>query len=107
MRILDLVHDTNLVELDVEVLVDTLEGTADLNVVLELNGHLVVDERLEEAVFPMCQPFSPNKSCVFLVPFHIPLCPNQTFEKAGFRFTGWVFFLPSAFKLACFWVPEG
>lgn len=48
MRVLDLLDDLNVVELDVEVLIDALERAADLNVVLELDRDLVVDERLEE-----------------------------------------------------------
>ena len=49
MRVLELVDDADVVELDVEVLVDALERAADADVVLELDRHLVVDERLEEA----------------------------------------------------------
>lgn len=49
MRVLDLVDDGDVVELDVEVLVDALERAADLDVVLELDGDRRVDERLEEA----------------------------------------------------------
>jgi hypothetical protein len=49
VRILDLVDDGNVVELDVEVLVHALKGAADADVVLELDGDRLVDERLEEA----------------------------------------------------------
>lgn len=49
MRILELVEDGNVVELDVEVLVDALEDAADLDVVLELDCDLLVDEGFEEA----------------------------------------------------------
>ena len=49
MRVLDLLHDLDVVELDVEVLVDALEDAADLDVVFELDCDLVVDEGLEEA----------------------------------------------------------
>ena len=49
MRVLQLLDDGDVIELDVEVLVDALEGAAKLDVVLELDGDLVVDERLEEA----------------------------------------------------------
>lgn len=49
MRILELLHDLDVVELDVEVLVDALEHAADLYVVLELDRDLVVDEGFEEA----------------------------------------------------------
>lgn len=50
MRVLQLLDYLDLVELDVEVLVHALEGAAELDVVLELDGDLLVDERLEEAV---------------------------------------------------------
>lgn len=49
VRILELVEDGNVVELDVEVLVDALEDAADLDVVLELDRDLLVDEGFEEA----------------------------------------------------------
>ncbi len=49
MRILQLINDADVVQLDVEVLVDTLESAPDLDVVLELDRDLMVDERLEEA----------------------------------------------------------
>lgn len=49
MRVLELLDDLDVVELDVEVLVDALEDAADLDVVLELDRDLVVDEGLEEA----------------------------------------------------------
>lgn len=48
MRVLELFDDGNFFQLDVEVLVDALEDAADLDVVLELDGDLMVDERLEE-----------------------------------------------------------
>lgn len=50
MGILDIVDDADVVELNVEILIDALERSADLDVILELNCDLVVDERLEEAV---------------------------------------------------------
>ena len=49
MRVLELLEDLDVVELDVEVLVDALEDAADLDVVLELDGDLVVDQGFEEA----------------------------------------------------------
>lgn len=49
MRILQFFDDLDVVELDVEVLVDGLEGAADGNVVLQLYSDLMVDERLEKA----------------------------------------------------------
>lgn len=49
MGVLDLLKNLDVVELDVEVLVDALEDTADLDVILELDRDLVVDEGFEEA----------------------------------------------------------
>jgi hypothetical protein len=49
MRVLDFLQNLNVVELDVEVLVDTLEDTTDLDIILELDRDLVVDEGFEEA----------------------------------------------------------
>jgi hypothetical protein len=48
MGILDLLDDLDVVQLDVEVLIDALERAPDLDVILELDCHLMVDERLEE-----------------------------------------------------------
>ena len=50
MRILELLHNADIVQFDVQVLVYTLQSAADLNVVLELHGDFMVDEGLEEAV---------------------------------------------------------
>lgn len=49
MRVLELLNDLYVVQLDVEVLVDALQCATDLNVVLKLNSYFVVDERLKEA----------------------------------------------------------
>lgn len=49
MRIFELLDDLYVIQLDVEVLVDTLQHAPDLNVVLQLDRHLVVDERFEKA----------------------------------------------------------
>ena len=49
MRVFELLENLDIVELDVEVLVDALQGPPDLNVIFELDGDLVVDESLEEA----------------------------------------------------------
>ena len=49
MRVLQLFHHLDVVELNVEVLIHRLERPPDLNVVFELHRDLVVDERLEEA----------------------------------------------------------
>lgn len=49
VRVLELLDDGDVVELDVEILVHALERAAKLDVVLELHRDLLVDERLEEA----------------------------------------------------------
>lgn len=53
MRVFDLIHHLNVIELDVQELVDRLEGAADRDVILELHGDLVIDEGFEEAVRPL------------------------------------------------------
>lgn len=50
VRILDVLNDGYVVKLEVQVLINALEGAADLDAVLELNGDLDVDQRLEETV---------------------------------------------------------
>ena len=50
MWVLDLLQDTNVVKLDVQVLIDGLKGAFNADVVLELDDHFLVDERLEEAI---------------------------------------------------------
>lgn len=50
VRILELLDDGDVVELDVEELVDALQRAADRDVVLELDRDFVVDEGFEEAV---------------------------------------------------------
>ncbi len=50
MRILQLFHHLYIIELDVEVLIDRFKSSPYLNIVLELDGDLVVDQCLEEAV---------------------------------------------------------
>jgi hypothetical protein len=47
--IFDFVDDRDIIQLDVQVLVDGFEGTADEYVILQFNGDLVLNERLEEA----------------------------------------------------------
>lgn len=49
MRVLVVVDDSDVVELDVEVLIHRLEGALDLDIILELDHDHVVDESLEEA----------------------------------------------------------
>jgi predicted urease superfamily metal-dependent hydrolase len=48
VRVLQLFDDGDVVELDVEVLVDALQRASNLDVVLQLHRHFVIDERLEE-----------------------------------------------------------
>jgi hypothetical protein len=48
MRPPHLIYGLGVVELDVEVLVDTLESSADLNFVFEFDGDFLLDERFEE-----------------------------------------------------------
>lgn len=49
MRILQLILQLNIIQLDIQELVDGFEGAFDRDVVLELDGHFMVDEGLEEA----------------------------------------------------------
>lgn len=49
--ILDLLVNRDVVQLDVEVLIDALEGAGDLDIVLELDGDRLVNQGFEEA-FP-------------------------------------------------------
>lgn len=48
VRVLLLVLDGEVRELDVEVLVDGVERAAQLQIVLQLNDHLLTDERFEK-----------------------------------------------------------
>lgn len=48
MRPPDLVYSLCIIQLDVQVLIDAFQCPADLDLVLELYGDLVFDERLEE-----------------------------------------------------------
>lgn len=58
MRVLELLYYLDVIELDVEVLVHAFQNALELDVVFELHGDLMVDERLEETI-PMNQrPFS-------------------------------------------------
>ena len=50
MRVLVQIKDIDIIELYVQVLVDGFEGAPDPNIILELNGHRLVGERLEETV---------------------------------------------------------
>lgn len=51
MRVLVQIEDVDIVELDVEVLVDGLQGAADANVIFEFDRDGLVGEGLEEAGF--------------------------------------------------------
>ena len=51
MRILELLYHLDVLELEVEVLIDRLKRPPELDVVLELDGDLVIDQRFEEAGF--------------------------------------------------------
>lgn len=57
--IAELVQDRDVVKLDIQVLIDTLECASYRDVVLELNSDLVVDQSFEEAV----QLVSPAHNC--------------------------------------------
>ena len=50
VRVFQFLDDLDIVELDVEELIDRLERASDLNIVLQLDRHLVVDEGLEKAI---------------------------------------------------------
>lgn len=49
MRVFEVIDHADVIEFDVEILVDALERTADLDIVLELDGNLMVDQCLEKA----------------------------------------------------------
>lgn len=49
VRVLDLLDDLHILQLDVEELIHALEGAADGDVVFELDGYGCVDEGFEEA----------------------------------------------------------
>ena len=54
MGILELFDHLDVLKLDVQVLVNGLESSADLNFLFQLNRDLLLDKSLEEAVFPAC-----------------------------------------------------
>ncbi len=45
-----LIHGLGIVQLDVQILVYTLQGSSYLHLVLEFNGDFVLDERFEETI---------------------------------------------------------
>jgi hypothetical protein len=51
MRVFELLHNRNVIQLDVKILVDAFEGAPQLDVVLEFHGDFVVDECFEEAAW--------------------------------------------------------
>ena len=50
MRPFQLIHRLCIVQLDVQVLVHTLQRAADLDFVFEFDSDFVLDERFEEAI---------------------------------------------------------
>ena len=48
MRVFQLLDDVDVVQFDVEILINRLECASDLNIVLQLHRHLVINQRLEE-----------------------------------------------------------
>ena len=49
MWVLQLLHDLYIIEFYIEELINGFEGAFDRNIVLEFNGHFVVDKGLEKA----------------------------------------------------------
>lgn len=66
MRILQLLNHLDVIQLDVQVLIDRLQRSADLDVVLELDRHLVVDERLEKTVRRDCVRYTCGEIAQFM-----------------------------------------
>lgn len=59
MRVLELFYYGDVIKLDVEVLVDAFQCTAQLDIVLELYSDLMVYQGLEEAMWhEFCQPIT-------------------------------------------------
>lgn len=54
MRVFQLLHDLYIIELDIKELVNGFKNAFDRDIVLELNGHFMVDEGLEEAEEQHC-----------------------------------------------------
>ena len=48
MRVFNFVDDLDVVQLDVQELIDRFESSPNGDVILKLNGHLMVDESLEK-----------------------------------------------------------
>jgi len=49
MRIFDLFYHSDIIELDIKILIDRLQCSADLDVVLEFHRDFMVDKSLEKA----------------------------------------------------------
>jgi hypothetical protein len=49
VRIVDQIQNLDIIQLDVQILVDALQGPTDTDVVLQLDGDGMVRERLEKA----------------------------------------------------------
>ena len=49
MRIFDVLHDRDVVQLDIQILIHTLQRSAYRNVILEFDCDFMVDEGLEKA----------------------------------------------------------
>jgi len=49
MRVFQLIHNRDVVQLDIQILIHALQCPTDRDVVLEFDGDFVVDQRLEEA----------------------------------------------------------
>lgn len=50
MWVFDIVQDHYIIQLDIQILIHALQGSANGNVVFELDRHFVVHQRFEEAV---------------------------------------------------------
>jgi len=48
MRIFDLFYHSDIIKLDIKILVHRLQYSANLDVVFELDGYFMVDQSLEE-----------------------------------------------------------
>jgi len=48
--VFQLLYHRYVIELDIEILIDRFQSSADLDIVLELDGDFVVDQGLEKAV---------------------------------------------------------
>ena len=51
MWIFPFLHHLYIIELDIEVLIDRFQSSADLDIILELDGDFVIDQGLEETAY--------------------------------------------------------